>query len=76
MQRIIVSSPKTIEEVELMIHLQWETYDPDFLTKFTKSMKKRCDLVIASGGKRLITNSNNVKRNLYYFCTPYCELLQ
>lgn len=52
-QRIMVNSPKTIDEVETMIYSQWETFDPDFLTKFTKSMKKRCDLVIASGGKKI-----------------------
>ncbi|KAI6656221.1 hypothetical protein LOD99_1554 [Oopsacas minuta] len=55
--RIIVNAPKTIEEVESMIHSQWETFEPDFLSKFTSSMKKRCNLVIASGGKK-ITISN------------------
>ncbi|KAI6653882.1 hypothetical protein LOD99_3058 [Oopsacas minuta] len=38
--RIMVNAPKTIEEVESMIYSQWETFEPDFLSKFTSSMKK------------------------------------
>ncbi|KAI6659723.1 hypothetical protein LOD99_10692, partial [Oopsacas minuta] len=38
--RIMVNAPKTIEEVEIMIYSQWETFEPDFLSKFTSSMKK------------------------------------
>ena len=33
---------------------KWETFDPDFIMNFTKSMRKRCDLVIAAATKRLI----------------------
>ena len=52
-QRIMVNAPKTIQEVENMIYSQWETFDPEFLSKFTKSVKKRCDMMIASGGKKI-----------------------
>ena len=51
--RIMVNAPKTIEEVENMIYSHWETFEPEFLSKLTNSMRKRCNLVIASEGKKI-----------------------
>ena len=47
-------APKTIEDVKNYVDLEWGTFDPEFIGNFTKSMRKRCDLVIAAQGKSLI----------------------
>ena len=46
--------PKTLEELKNYVKIEWETFDPDFIMNFTKSMCKRYDFVIAADGKRLI----------------------
>ena len=52
-KRILNRPPKTIEDVKNYVDIEWGTFDPEFIVNFTKSMRKRCDLVIAAQGKRI-----------------------
>ena len=51
--RIQVRAPKTIQDVERFVKVEWESFDPNFIYNFTKSMKRRCTLVIDSKGKKI-----------------------
>ena len=52
-KRIVNRAPKTIEDVKNYVDIEWGTFDPEFIGNFTKSMRKRCDLVIAAQGKKI-----------------------
>ena len=52
-QRVQVKAPKDIKELENIVKAEWETFDPQFLSKFVHSMKRRCQLVISKDGKKI-----------------------
>ena len=52
-QRVQVKAPKDIKELENIVKAEWETFDPQFLSKFVDSMKRRCQLVISKDGKKI-----------------------
>ena len=55
-ERILNRAPKTIEDVKnyvIYYDIEWGTFDQEFIGNFTKSMRKRCDLVLAAQGKKI-----------------------
>ena len=52
-KRIQNKAPKDIKELEKLIETEWQTFDQEFLANFINSMKRRCQMVIASDGKKI-----------------------
>ena len=52
-KRIQNKALKDIKNLGKLIETEWQTFDPEFLANFITSMKRRCQLVIESNGKKI-----------------------